>query len=244
MSDTGEDRKKCFVLMPFEEALREIYTDVYIPTCREREIDCWRVDEVARPGSITRDIIEGILDSALIIADLTGKNANVFYELGIAHALTNKTIMTSQRREDVPFDIANYRVVLYEHNLTGCRRLAQDLGKAMDELLVALERTNNPCQEVLASRSSGVSRIGEPIARHLNFERLPDLVADFLREHKVYYKEDLTPELFERLANAPGIGKRSLSRLCSPLMSDPFFGSLDFLKDFVLKYKIDTTEWF
>jgi hypothetical protein len=243
MTAEKETQKKCFVLMPFGQSLKEIYTDIYVPTCAERAIKCWRVDELARPGSITRDIIEGILDSDLIIADLTGKNANVFYELGIAHALGNKTIMTSQRTEDVPFDIANYRVLLYDHNLSGCRTLARDLGKAIDELIAALDRTNNPCPEVLSSRSTMLSRRRDPIAKHLNIGRLPQKIAEFLHENKIHYKEDLTPQLFERLANTRDIGKTSLSRLCSALIQDPFFSDLEFLNDFILQYKIDATRY-
>ncbi len=120
--------------MPFAQSLKEIYTEVYASVCAEREIQCTRVDEIARPGSITRDIIEGILDSDLIVADLSGRNANVFYELGIAHTCGNKTIMTSQDIVDVPFDIRNYRIILYDHSLTGCRKLAADLGKATNIL--------------------------------------------------------------------------------------------------------------
>lgn len=73
-----KSNKKCFVLMPFEEKYREIYTEVYKVVCAKNGIDCWRVDEVNKPGSITRDIINGIIKSDIIIADLTARNPNVF----------------------------------------------------------------------------------------------------------------------------------------------------------------------
>lgn len=98
---------ECFTLMPFDEKYREIYDNVYKPVCAENGLSCWRVDEVSRPGSITRDIVEGIFDADIVIADLTTRNANVFYELGIAHCSGNKTIMTAQSMADVPFDIGN-----------------------------------------------------------------------------------------------------------------------------------------
>ena len=100
--------------MPFADQYREVYQEVYKPVCERSGMDCWRVDELARPGSITRDIVEGILDADVVIADLTSRNPNVFYELGIAHSVGNKTIMTTQSIADVPFDIANYRVLIYE----------------------------------------------------------------------------------------------------------------------------------
>ncbi|MCX7111370.1 MAG: hypothetical protein NTX45_14830 [Proteobacteria bacterium] len=55
--------KKCFVLMPFDERFKEVYTDVYKVVCHDHGIECWRVDEISRPGSITKDIVEGILDA-------------------------------------------------------------------------------------------------------------------------------------------------------------------------------------
>ena len=83
-------RKNCFVLMPFEPKYREVYDEVYKPVCSANDLDCWRVDEISRPGSITRDIVEGIIDAEVVIADLTSQNPNVFYELGIAHSVGNK----------------------------------------------------------------------------------------------------------------------------------------------------------
>lgn len=90
----SDDKKSCFVLMPFTQSLYEIYAQIYQPVCKRNNLYCWRVDELFRPGSISRDIMEGILDADVIIADLTGRNPNVFYELGIAHATGNKTIMS------------------------------------------------------------------------------------------------------------------------------------------------------
>jgi hypothetical protein len=146
-------KNKCFVLMPFDKKFKEVYLEVYQPVCQANNIVCWRVDEINRPGSITRDIIEGILDADIVIADLTTKNANVFYELGIAHTVGNKTIMTSQSIGDVPFDIGNFRVILYEQTIAGSKELYKKLDLAIKELLKALDRTNNPFQDVVSSRS-------------------------------------------------------------------------------------------
>ena len=134
MNSSGH-QKQCFVLMPFTQRLYEVYTDVYKMVCEQNELRSWRVDEISRPGSISRDIVEGILDADVVIADLTGRNLNVFYELGIAHATGNKTIMTCQSLEDVPFDIQSYRVIIYEHSLRGCEQLRSDLDRAVKEVV-------------------------------------------------------------------------------------------------------------
>jgi hypothetical protein len=201
------------------------------------------VDEIARPGSISRDIIEGILDSDIVIADLTTRNANVFYELGIAHSTSNKTIMTSQSLDDVPFDIANYRVIIYEHSITGCRELSQKLDKAIKELLIALDRTNNPFQEVISSRSP--IRLKDntktPLAKLIDFSDLPPTVREFFQTNKIIYLSDLNRENLEALAQTRGIGRKALSLLCRQIIQNDFYDDLEFLHEFILKYGLDAT---
>src|ERR1044072_4763865 len=179
--------KKCFVLMPFQDKLKEIYSEVYVPVCTSNNIHCWRVDEIARPGSITRDIIEGILDADIIIADLTTRNANVFYELGIAHATSNKTIMTAQTTNDVPFDIASYRLIFYNHTLNGCKELSRKLDLAIKELIAALDRTNNPFQEVLATRGGSRIKQKPPLIKLVNYPNLTKPLRDYLQERGIMY---------------------------------------------------------
>jgi hypothetical protein len=177
-------RKKCFVLMPFTAALREVYDNVYRVVCSELNIDCWRVDEISRPGSITRDIIEGILDADIVIADLTGRNSNVFYELGIAHVVGNKTIMTAQSVTDVPFDIGNYRVILYEQSIGGAKPLAEKLRAAIGELLQALDRTNNPFSRGGHEPSDGWPAHKDPArsgVQHRCFDEIDSNISDRTR---------------------------------------------------------------
>lgn len=157
-------KRRCFVLMPFSAKYQEVYKQVYHPVCEANGVECWRVDEIARPGLITKDIVEGIIEADIVLADLTSKNANVFYELGIAHCVGNKTIMTSQSKDDVPFDIASNRVIFYEQSISGSKDLTKKLDAAIKELLKSLDQTNNPVQEVLSSRLAiGVKRLQERI---------------------------------------------------------------------------------
>lgn len=121
--ENQEHNRTCFVIMPFDTKYKEIYDEVYKPICDNNTINCYRVDEISKPGSITKDIVDGIIDADLIIADLTDKNPNVFYELGIAHSTGSKTIMTCQKSEKLPFDISNYRVIFYEQSINGAKQL-------------------------------------------------------------------------------------------------------------------------
>lgn len=233
-------RKQCFVLMPFDSKFKEIYTEVYQPVCAKNELDCWRVDEIARPGSITRDIVEGIVDAEVVIADLTGQNPNVFYELGISHAVGNKTIMTSQSLSDVPFDVRSYRVLIYEQTLTGCRKLAEDLEKALRELLAALDRTSNPVQEVVTSRSPLKLRQKTPLVKYMDFMDLPKKMRDWLQDNNIIYAEDVANIDLAALAETPGIGSESLGRFIRQIMQHDLYPDAEALNAVMLKHRISS----
>lgn len=232
---------RCFVLMPFDDRMQEVYEGVYRPVCDKNDIECWRVDEVAGPGSITRDIVEGILEADLIIADLTGRNPNVFYELGIAHMAGNKTIMTAQMRDDVPFDIANYRVIFYGQSIAGSKRLSEDLDRAIQELLTALDRTNNPVQDVLAGRAVGKGAGKIPLIKVIDLSELPPAVTTYLRQHRIVYTDDVNKMDFEDLIRTDGIGKKSISMLVSKIIAHDLYDDIDYLTEFVLRHRLDAS---
>ncbi len=238
---TEKAQKQCFVLMPFAPQYKEVYTEVYKPVCASNGLDCWRVDELARPGSITRDIVEGIVDAEVVIADLTSQNPNVFYELGIAHAVGNKTIMTAQSLTDVPFDVRSYRVLLYEQTLTGCRKLAVDLGKAIQELLVALDRTSNPVQEVVTLRSPLGLRRKTPLIKYVDVVNLPKPMREWLVRHNIVYAEDVPRIDLRELAETPGIGKDSLGRFIRQIMKHDLHPDSQALHEVVVNHRVSLT---
>ena len=84
---------------------------------------------------IMEDVWSGILRSRLIIADTTGLNPNVFYELGIAHTLGKDVILLTQDVSDIPFDLNRYRHIIYQNNIQGGEKLKKDLAKAIREVL-------------------------------------------------------------------------------------------------------------
>ena len=114
-------QKRCFVIMPFgkygtEESKKnlKIYQLMIKPVVEAVGYNCIRADELEAMGNITRDIIELLHGADLVIADLTGRNPNVFYELGVRHALYRcGTIPIIHEGEYIPFDVANYRALYY-----------------------------------------------------------------------------------------------------------------------------------
>jgi hypothetical protein len=104
----------CFVMMPFGEWFDRYYQEIYVPAIKEAGFEPIRADELFTTGSVVEQIWEQIEKSKLLLADLTGKNPNVFYELGLAHAARKPVVFTAAQVEDVPFDLRHLRVIIYE----------------------------------------------------------------------------------------------------------------------------------
>ncbi len=86
-----------------------------------------RADSIWEHQEIIQDIVSLIDRSAVIIGDCSGRNANVFYEIGIAHALGKQVILITQNAEDIPFDLAHLRNIRYHNNGEGIERLKTEL---------------------------------------------------------------------------------------------------------------------
>ena len=97
-----------FVLMPFESSFDDIYKVGIKAVCKELDIYCERVDEQIFEENILDRIYNQIIKSDIVIADMTGKNPNVFYEVGYAHALNKRVILLTQKTDDIPFDLKHY----------------------------------------------------------------------------------------------------------------------------------------
>jgi hypothetical protein len=114
--DAFPQKKRAFVLMPFREPYDTIYTSRIAKTAGNCGLECIRADEIYTDKTIMGNIWSGIQEAEVIIADLSDKNANVMYELGLSHALWRKTILLAQNINDVPFDLRSLRIVLYSPN--------------------------------------------------------------------------------------------------------------------------------
>jgi hypothetical protein len=113
--------RKCFVISPIGEPDSEVRENadavlhfIIEPALADLEIEAVRADRLAEPGLITHQMVEAILTYDLCIADLTGHNPNVFYELAIAQAVERPIILMKQSGESMPFDVKDYRRVDYD----------------------------------------------------------------------------------------------------------------------------------
>lgn len=104
----------CFVMMPFGEWFDRYYQDVYIPAIKEAGFEPVRADELFSTGTVVEQIWEQIQKGTVLLADLSHKNANVFYELGLAHAANKPVVFTTSNIDDIPFDLRHLRVIVYD----------------------------------------------------------------------------------------------------------------------------------
>lgn len=106
---------KCFVMQPFAPPLGTYYESIFKPAIEQAGLDPIRADgNIFGPGKIIDQIWRGIGSATVLIAELTTRNPNVFYELGLAHALHKPVILVSSTDEDVPFDLRHLRYIKYD----------------------------------------------------------------------------------------------------------------------------------
>jgi len=114
---TVESGDSCFVMMPFASPIGDYYSTVYKPAIEKAKLTPVRADnEIFGAGKIMDQVWSGINAAKVLVAELTTKIPNVFYELGIAHALQKPVVLVSSNEDDVPFDLKHIRVIYYDKN--------------------------------------------------------------------------------------------------------------------------------
>jgi hypothetical protein len=118
----------CFIAMPFSKEFDPVFNSIK-RALKNENLAVVRTDELLGGGHIIEDILEGIASSEIVVVDVTGRNPNVFYELGIAHMCkdVDKVILLSQDVESIPFDLRAFRHIVYSKSTGGLRTLADNL---------------------------------------------------------------------------------------------------------------------
>jgi hypothetical protein len=116
-----------FVVMPFEDGFKPIFTDLIKPALEEAGYVVERADSFIDQRNILAVVVKKIAAADIVVADLTTLNPNVFYELGLAHALRRPTVMIAQSMDSVPFDLRAYRVIVYSTQFNEVHRLKTSL---------------------------------------------------------------------------------------------------------------------
>ncbi|MGB6836985.1 MAG: hypothetical protein WBF66_04690, partial [Dehalococcoidia bacterium] len=167
----ADQERVCFVIAPIGEEDTDIrrrsdqvLNHIIVPAAQECGYTAMRADQISEPGLITPQIIQHLVEDPLVVADLTGHNANVFYELAVRHAVRKPMVQIIQAGERIPFDVAGTRTIEVDHrdldSVARCRdemvRQIRTVEKDVSQIdtpisvaidLQSLRRSENPLEK-------------------------------------------------------------------------------------------------
>jgi hypothetical protein len=154
---TSVQSRLCFVIMPFsttdsctEDKWTWIFEEILKPAVENAGLNYACRRSAATRGNVVAAIMEALRDAYVVVADLTDQNPNVFYELGVRHALKNRTILIAQDKKFIPFDLRPYAYHVYKWKTKqGRQRLATRLRELLADVDQSPDRSDNPVSDFL-----------------------------------------------------------------------------------------------
>lgn len=158
MAKKKEEVKRCFIISPIGPDNSEIRRKadglidaVLEPVLNELGIEYSVAHRISEPGSISRQIIERLLNDDLVLANLTGLNPNVMYELAVRHSVRLPVVSVAENGTKLPFDISHERNLFYNNDMAGVEDLKPSLRKAIKSALREKE-PDNPIYRVIKTQ--------------------------------------------------------------------------------------------
>jgi hypothetical protein len=150
----------CFIVMPFGLTDSDAVHQVLRQACQQAGLRPVRGDDLFTPSDILDDIWRSLTGAHCVIADITGRNPNVMYELGMAHTLAKPVLILSRRADDIPIDLATRRVIVYgtaddQANAAWQATLAARTQAALEALLQAYPAGRGGAQAVAKQHGAG-----------------------------------------------------------------------------------------
>jgi hypothetical protein len=133
--ETLVERLDVFVLMPFKADMLPVYKDHIVPVCTMLGLTVQRADDFFTANRVVEDVWKAILSARLIVADCTDRNPNVFYEIGLAHTIGKPTMLLTQREEDIPFDLRQWRYSAYQFTPPGMKEFEKTFRETVRSVL-------------------------------------------------------------------------------------------------------------
>lgn len=172
--------KTCFIITPIGNSNSAIYRHIngvirsVIRPCLEKAgfTKIKAAHEINELGSINTQVITSILDADLVVANLTGTNPNVMYELCLRHAIAKPVIHICEEGTDLPFDIKDSRTIFYRNDMLGVDELKEALETMLCEIDYTKDYKDNPIYNARAVNSimkeSGGENLGALIISRLD----------------------------------------------------------------------------
>lgn len=186
--------KTAFVVMPIGETgsadyehFGAIYREHISPAIREAGFDPKRADDTHAPGHITAELLQDLIDAPLVLVDVTSLNPNVFYELGVRHAIARGgTVLLCDKVKTprLPFDVFASRAIFYDSSTARIGKLRADLVTAI-KACIAKREPDSPVHLLSNAPMFKTGRISEASSSALDGQRDPIAVFDLAIEEAV-----------------------------------------------------------
>lgn len=186
-------RPFAFVLMPFDKQFDDIYQYGIKQTCDELDIVAERVDEQIFTETILERIYRQIENADFIIADMTGRNPNVFYEVGYAHAKNKLCALLTATSEDIPFDLKQHSHIIYGGKIAELRKQLKprldwmngELERKKKEIISVSLKATSPSLEKTDFSHRGKFDL-QVFLRNVSSQRSPEIDAIFITASKAW----------------------------------------------------------
>lgn len=159
---TTPSQKSAFVVMPVsgtatcsEQEWSDIFTEVFTPAFRDCGYACKRATPCT--GNLIRSIITELRGAWIVLADLTDRNANVFYELGVRHSLSKRTILVAQNSDHIPSDLRGYWWLVYGTKPGEVSAFRKEIAELVKHIEAHPDRSDSPVSDFIEQEMLGVS---------------------------------------------------------------------------------------
>lgn len=205
-----DKRKKCFVITPIgnegsdiRKKAEGVISAVIEPVLEELDYEPFIPHKMTNPGSITSQVIQHIIEDELVIANLTGLNANVMYELAVRHAIRKPIVCIAENGTKLPFDVATERSIFYDDCMSGVNITRAALRNMVNTATVNEQEINNPIYRAINEKSiiDIMTKSDNPNVEgfKLILERMNDLEKSINRHSRIYPRREVsmdTPEQY------------------------------------------------
>ena len=193
--------RKCFVIMSFDSKYDVVYSVSIKKAIEDEGLKAIRVDDDSVPNNVPHQIVNEIIESDLVIADLTDPRPNIFYELGISHSIGNKTIIISQNADSLPFDIRNEYTIIYNNNRDGLKLLYYELRRLVKIMIDRPDTPSNIVQIAGQSFFDLKSSIRQNLANLIQERERVVIFQQFLNNNRTTNNNESVIQNAKKIAN-------------------------------------------